>query len=160
MRALVLDVTPEETAADAAVVEAAAQQEAAITAEPAAVAAQEEAVPEPVGASVDPALIAEGMKVFRKCKSCHQVGDGAKNRSGPILNGLIGAPAGHIDGFKYSKPLMAKSEEGLVWNAETLAGFLAAPKTYIKGTKMGFAGLKDPADIEAVIAYLTTFSDP
>jgi cytochrome c len=160
MRALVLDVTPEETAADAAVVEAASQQEAAITAEPAAVAAQEEAVPEPVGASVDPALIAEGMKVFRKCKSCHQVGDGAKNRSGPILNGLIGAPAGHIDGFKYSKPLMAKSEEGLVWNAETLAGFLAAPKAYIKGTKMGFAGLKDPADIEAVIAYLTTFSDP
>lgn len=158
MRALVLDVTPEETTTDASNEEAAAE-ETAVTTETAEVAAQEEAVPAPEVAAIDPALIADGEKVFRKCKACHQVGDGAKNRSGPILNGVMGASAGHIDGFKYSKSLMEKAEEGLVWNAETIAEFLAGPKKYIKGTKMGFAGLKKEDDIAAVIAYLSTFSD-
>ncbi|WP_341233581.1 c-type cytochrome [uncultured Sulfitobacter sp.] len=149
MRALVLDVTPEEETAEAAAEEPAA--EPAATAEP-------QPAPEPEVAAVDPALIAAGEKVFRKCKACHQVGDGAKNRSGPILNGVVGAAAGHIDGFKYSKALKEKAEEGLVWNDETLAAFLAGPKKYIKKTKMGFAGLKKDADIEAVIAYLATFT--
>jgi len=151
MRALVLDVTPEEETT-----EAAAEEPAATKAEPAA--AEPQPAPEPEVAAVDPALIAAGEKVFRKCKACHQVGDGAKNRSGPILNGVVGAAAGHIDGFKYSKALIEKAEEGLVWNDETLAAFLAGPKKYIKKTKMGFAGLKKDADIEAVIAYLATFT--
>jgi S-disulfanyl-L-cysteine oxidoreductase SoxD len=148
MRALVLDVTPEEETTEAAAKEPAT--------EPAATEPQP--APEPEVAAVDPALIAAGEKVFRKCKACHQVGDGAKNRSGPILNGVVGAAAGHIDGFKYSKALKEKAEEGLVWNDETLAAFLAGPKKYIKKTKMGFAGLKKDADIEAVIAYLATFT--
>jgi len=150
MRALVLDVTPEEETTQAAA------EEPAAAAEP--VAAEPQPAPEPEVAAVDPALIAAGEKVFRKCKACHQVGDGAKNRSGPILNGVVGAAAGHIDGFKYSKALIEKAEEGLVWNDETLAAFLAGPKKYIKKTKMGFAGLKKDADIEAVIAYLATFT--
>jgi S-disulfanyl-L-cysteine oxidoreductase SoxD len=148
MRALVLDVTPEEETTQAAAEEPAAEP----------VAAEPQPAPEPEVAAVDPALIAAGEKVFRKCKACHQVGDGAKNRSGPILNGVVGAAAGHIDGFKYSKALKEKAEEGLVWNDETLAAFLAGPKKYIKKTKMGFAGLKKDADIEAVIAYLATFT--
>lgn len=148
MRALVLDVTPEEETTEAAAEEPAAEP----------VAAEPQPAPEPEVAAVDPALIAAGEKVFRKCKACHQVGDGAKNRSGPILNGVVGAAAGHIDGFKYSKALKEKAEEGLVWNDETLAAFLAGPKKYIKKTKMGFAGLKKDADIEAVIAYLATFT--
>ncbi|WP_339764749.1 c-type cytochrome [uncultured Sulfitobacter sp.] len=152
MRALVLDVTPEEETTEAAV------EAPAATAEPAVVEAQEETAPEPEVAAVDPALIEDGEKVFRKCKACHQVGDDAKNRSGPILNGVIGAAAGHIDGFKYSKALKTQAEEGLVWTDETLAEFLAGPKKYIKGTKMGFAGLKKDSDIAAVIAYLSTFS--
>ena len=152
MRALVLDVTPDVDTTTAAAAEPAA------TEEPVAAAAQEEPTAEPVVAAADPALIAEGEKVFRKCKACHQVGDDAKNRSGPILNGVMGASAGHIDGFKYSKALMGKAEEGLVWTDETLAEFLAGPKAYIKGTKMGFAGLKKDDEIKAVIAYLATFS--
>jgi S-disulfanyl-L-cysteine oxidoreductase SoxD len=148
MRALVLDVTPEEETTEAAAEEPAAEP----------VAAEPQPAPEPEVTAVDPALIAAGEKVFRKCKACHQVGDGAKNRSGPILNGVVGAAAGHIDGFKYSKALIEKAEEGLVWNDETLAAFLAGPKKYIKKTKMGFAGLKKDADIEAVIAYLATFT--
>ena len=103
-------------------------------------------------------MIEDGEKVFRKCKACHQVGDGAKNRSGPVLNGVVGATVGHIEDFKYSKAFKEKNDEGMVWNDETLAAFLAGPKAYIKGTKMGFGGLKKESDIEAVIAYLSTFS--
>jgi cytochrome c len=156
MRALVLDVTPEETAAKAETVQV-ASTDTTTTAEPAAVAAQEQAVPAPEVAAADPALIAEGEKVFRKCAACHQVGDGAKNRVGPILNGVVGAKAGHIEDFKYSKALMTRAEEGLIWDDEALAGFLSAPKKYLKGTKMGFAGLKKDEEIAAVIAYLNSF---
>ncbi|MBA96830.1 c-type cytochrome [Sulfitobacter sp.] len=161
MRALVLDVTPEtadgatETKASATTEpkeEAAAEQPAA-TPEPAPAQEQEAEI-----AAVDPALIEDGEKVFRKCKACHQVGDGAKNRSGPVLNGVVGATVGHIEDFKYSKAFKEKNDEGMVWNDETLAAFLAGPKAYIKGTKMGFGGLKKESDIEAVIAYLSTFS--
>lgn len=100
---------------------------------------------------------AEGENVFKKCKACHQVGEGAKNRVGPILNGVVGRAAGANPDFKYSKPMLEKAGEGLVWDEESLTAFLAKPKDFIKGTKMSFAGLKDEDDIENVIAYLATF---
>lgn len=158
MRAMVLDVTPQEEASGNADAVQAAAAETTASPEPAVVAAKEEAVPAPEVAELDPALVAEGEKVFRKCAACHQVGDGAKNRVGPILNGVMGAPAGHIEDFKYSKALMARAEEGLVWNEETLAGFLVDPKKYLKGTKMSFAGLRKDDEIEAIIAYLNSVS--
>jgi cytochrome c len=74
-----------------------------------------------------------------------------------MLNGIVGRAAGTVDGFKYSGPLMAKAEEGLIWTPDALSEFLAAPKSYIKGTKMSFAGLKDDADLEAVVAYLASY---
>jgi cytochrome c len=105
-------------------------------------------------AGPDPELVAAGEKVFGKCKACHQVGDGAKNRSGPVLNGVVGADIASVDGFKYSKVL---SEMEGAWTEEALAGFLANPRGYAKGTKMSFAGLKKEDDIAAVTAYLSTF---
>ncbi|OSQ48183.1 c-type cytochrome [Marivita geojedonensis] len=154
MRATVLDVTPEEEGAAAATEAAPVVQEAA--AEPVAEAA--EAAPVEVAAEADagadPELVAAGEKVFGKCKACHQVGDGAKNRSGPVLNGVVGADIAAVDGFKYSKTL---SEMDGTWTPETLAAFLADPRGYAKGTKMSFAGLKSEEDIAAVTAYLSTF---
>ncbi|AUQ53930.1 c-type cytochrome [Phaeobacter inhibens] len=145
MRAMVLDVTPEEDRAEAPadvepVEDTAAEQPAEVPAE--------------VVVALDPELVAKGEKTFRKCKSCHQIGEGAKSKTGPILNGIIGAPAAHVEGFRYSKAMKAAAEGGLVWDEAELAAFLAKPKTYMKGTKMSFAGLKKDADIEAVIAYL------
>ena len=93
---------------------------------------------------------AAGEKVFKKCKACHYV-DREKNKSGPHLVNIVGRSAGAVEGFKYSK---AMAESGLVWDAATLAGFLAKPKKYLKGTKMSFAGLKKESDIANVIAYL------
>ncbi len=102
-------------------------------------------------------LAAAGAKVFKKCKSCHQVGEGAKHSTGPALNGIIGSNAGSVEGFKYSKAMKAAAEAGLVWTDEEMAAFLTKPKDYMKGTRMSFAGLKKPDDIESVIVYLKSF---
>ena len=100
---------------------------------------------------------AAGEKVFNKCKACHAVGEDAKNKSGPMLNGIIGATAGAVEGFKYSKALMTKAEEGLVWDEDSLAAFLEKPRKYIPKTKMAFAGLKKEEDRANVIAYLAQY---
>jgi len=150
MRAMVLDVTPQDEGA-AQPAPAATEQAAVVVADEAQAAETE---PEVVAASVDADLAATGEKVFKKCKSCHQIGEGAKNRSGPILTGIVGAPAGAVDGFKYSKPMKAAGEEGLIWTEAELAAFLASPKKYMKRTKMSFAGLKKEKDQLAVIEYL------
>lgn len=139
MRARVLDVTPaEEGEAEPVVEEASAVVEQT---------------------ALDPELVQQGEKVFKKCKSCHQLGEGAKNRAGPILTGVVGSPAGAVEGFKYSKALMAAAEEGLVWDAANLAEFLAKPKSFLKGTKMAFAGLKKEEDQTAIIAYLQSVAE-
>ena len=166
-RAVDLNVTPEDpdgrpagTLPDLRV--AAAPATTATDAAPAAAPAPAPApapAAAPAAAAVDPALIADGEKVFKKCAACHKVGDGAKNSTGPALNGIFDHPAGKIDGFKYSKPLLTMAEGGLVWDAASLDAFLADPKGYMKGTKMSFAGLKKEDERKAVIAYLATFAD-
>ncbi|MBW8283627.1 MAG: c-type cytochrome [Rhizobium sp.] len=121
---------------------------------PAAQAATAPASASTETAGVDPALIDQGKNVFKKCSACHKVGEGAKNGTGPQLNGIVGAPAGHVDGFKYSKALAEKAAAGLTWNEAELQALLESPKDFMKGTKMTFAGLKKAEDRAAVIAYL------
>lgn len=161
-RAAVLDVTPEETAARKAeeAAKAAAQDEEAKAEEGTAAGASEtvaaeEAAPAPAAeAALDPELVKRGEKVFKKCKACHAVGEGAKNKTGPILTGVVGRPAASVEGFKYSRALRAKGEEGLVWDEAALIEFLKKPKAFVPKTKMSFAGLKKEKDREAIIAYL------
>jgi cytochrome c len=98
-----------------------------------------------------------GEKVFRKCKACHAVGDDAKNKVGPVLNGIVGAAAGANADFKYSDALMAMAGDGLVWDEEALTAYLTKPKEFMDGTKMSFAGLRKEEEIADVIAYLATF---
>jgi cytochrome c len=155
MRAAVLDVTPEEEGAEQVAAPAAVE-------ETVQVAVVEEVVEEaaPAAASaLDAELVKAGEKAFKKCKACHQVGEGAKNKSGPQLNGVVGRAIGGLDDFKYSKNMAAMGAEGVVWNDETLAAFLAKPKAYIKGTKMSFSGFKKEKDIAATIEYLKSFPD-
>ncbi|MDB5539212.1 MAG: transporter [Devosia sp.] len=101
---------------------------------------------------------AAGANVFKKCASCHAVGEGAKNKVGPELNELIGRTAGTAPEFKYSQAMIDAGAGGLVWTAETLHQFLSKPRDFVKGTKMTFPGLKEQADIDNVVAYLATFS--
>lgn len=100
---------------------------------------------------------AKGEKVFNKCKACHAIGEGAKNKVGPELNGIVGRTAGSVADFKYSDPMLAKQAEGMVWTDEELDAYLTKPKDYIPGNKMTFPGLKKEDDREDLIAYLKTF---
>ena len=103
--------------------------------------------------------LAAGEKVFAKCKACHAVGPGAKNKVGPELNGLIGRPVASVEGFKYSTGdgSMTAFGEGKTWDAAELEAYLPKPKDLVPKTKMAFAGLKKPEDITNVIAYLASF---
>lgn len=100
-----------------------------------------------VAAEGDPA---EGQKVFRKCMACHVVKEGV-NRVGPSLYGVAGREAGQVEGFRYSP---AMSNAGLTWTDENLNQYLENPRTFIKGNRMAFPGLKKPEDRANVIAYI------
>jgi cytochrome c len=99
----------------------------------------------------------EGAEVFKKCRACHDVGPDAKNKIGPLLNGILGRKAGTIDGFAYSDANKAAGAKGLVWTEDVMFKYLENPLSYMPGTKMAFAGLKDAQDRKDVIAYLKTF---
>ena len=100
-----------------------------------------------------------GAKLFRACKSCHAVGEGAKNRVGPHLNGVFGRTAGSLEGFKYSKAMIRAGSDNLEWHADTLSAYLENPRKFVKGTRMSYRGMKDATDRANLIAYLRTFSD-
>ena len=98
--------------------------------------------------------LAAGEKVFAKCKPCHQVGETAKNFVGPVLNGVVGRPAGSYPGYNYSE---ANKTSGLTWDEATLKVYLKNPKEKVPGTKMVFPGLPSDDDVANLIAYLKQF---
>lgn len=102
---------------------------------------------------------AKGENVFKKCRACHDIGEGAKNKVGPELNDLIGRTAGSLESFNYSPAMKTAGEEGLVWDEETIEAYLKDPRGFIPKNKMAFAGLKKDDEIEDVIAYLHQFSE-
>lgn len=102
-----------------------------------------------------PALAAEPAQLAQ-CKVCHNFVKGQPNKIGPNLYGVVGRKAATVAGFSYSAAIKAKGAGGLVWNASTLDPWLTAPAKYVPGTKMAYAGLKDPAQRKAMIDYLGT----
>ena len=97
---------------------------------------------------------ASGEKIFVQCKACHQIGENAKNAVGPVLNGLFGRKAGMIEGYSYSP---ANKNSGITWDEATFREYIRDPKAKIPGTKMTFPGLKDPKQIDDIVAYLKQF---
>jgi cytochrome c len=98
--------------------------------------------------------LAAGEQSFRKCLPCHSVGADAKNKVGPVLNGLDGRKSGTVEGYSYST---ANKDSGLTWNQETFADYIKNPMAKIKGTKMVFAGIKNEKEIANLWAYLKQF---
>ncbi len=112
----------------------------------------------PSFASGDVGDVEAGAKVFKKCIVCHTIDGSTKKKSGPLLDGVFGRTAGTLEGYKYSKGMIAAGEGGLVWTEETMAQWLTKPRDLVKKNKMAFAGLKKEEDIKNVEAYLLTFS--
>jgi cytochrome c len=98
-----------------------------------------------------------GETVFKKCRACHDVGPEAKNKVGPLLNGIIGRKSGTVEGFAYSEANLAAGAAGLVWTEAEMLKYLEAPLTYMPKNKMAFAGLKDEQDRRDIVAYLGKF---
>jgi cytochrome c len=95
--------------------------------------------------------LANGEAKFALCRSCHTITPGGANMTGPNLHGVFGREAGKVEGFKYSE---AVEKADIVWDANHLDQWLAKPQTYLPGTKMSFAGLKDEKDRRDLIAFL------
>jgi cytochrome c len=115
----------------------------------------------PIGAMAsDDDLLKAGEKVFKKCKACHKVGEGAKHGVGPILNNILDQPAGAQSAFNYSAAMMTAAENGLVWDEASLAAFLKRPRDFVSGTKMSFSGLRKSEDVDAILALLRSHSTP
>ena len=100
--------------------------------------------------------VAHGEKVYKKCKACHSIKQGGGNKIGPALWNVIFRPVGSITDYKYSKALSGYKKD---WSWEEMNGFLIKPSAWIKGNKMGFAGLKKEKDRASVILYLNQNSD-
>ena len=100
--------------------------------------------------------VAVGETTFKLCQPCHAIGADAKNRVGPVLNGLDGRKAGTIDGFSYSD---ANKESGIVWSEASFRDYIKDPRAKIPGTKMIFPGVKDEQKAGDLWAYLAQFKD-
>jgi cytochrome c2 len=127
------------------------------------VAAVEEAAPEQAAPAADAGvavLLAQadvdaGAKSARKCAACHSFEEGGANKIGPPLWGIIGRDVAALD-FAYSDALAEK--EG-AWDYGALDAFLAEPREWAPGTKMAFAGIREPEDRADVILYLRSLSN-
>lgn len=106
----------------------------------------------PLAVRLAEADAAAGEKIFKKCKACHTIEAGGKNKVGPNLANIVGRARGAAAEFKYSSAL---GEAGGEWGYEELDGFIANPKEAISGNKMTFKGVRDPADRANLIAFLT-----
>jgi cytochrome c len=99
--------------------------------------------------------IAAGEQSFKRCAVCHAVGEDAKNRIGPALNGLQGRKSGAVEDYSYTE---ANRNGGLTWDEVTFMDYIKAPKAKIPGTKMVFSGIKDEKEIKDLWAYLAQFA--
>ena len=106
-----------------------------------------------VGAAAAQDLTA-GATSYKKCAPCHDVGPTAKNKVGPLLNGLEGRKSGTIPGYNYSD---ANKASGITWSEESFLDYIKDPKAKIPNTKMVFAGIKNETEAKALWAYLKQY---
>ena len=110
----------------------------------------------PLATLLASASVEKGQRQARKCSACHTFESGGANKVGPPLYDIVGRAKAAADGFGYSSAI---TEKGGEWSYENLDGFLAAPKKWLPGTSMAFAGIKKPEQRADLIAYLRSLSD-
>ena len=97
---------------------------------------------------------AAGKSSFNKCLACHAIGEGAKNKVGPELNGLDGRKSGTAEGYSYSD---ANKNSGITWGKDVFLEYIKDPKAKIPGTKMVFAGIKNEKEANDLWAFLAQY---
>lgn len=97
---------------------------------------------------------AAGATTFKKCAVCHDIGENAKNKIGPVLNGIDGRHSGSVAGYNYSD---ANKNSGITWNEATFIEYIKDPRAKIPNTKMVFPGIKNEAEAKDLWAYLKQF---
>ncbi|WP_375412313.1 cytochrome c-550 CycA [uncultured Bradyrhizobium sp.] len=98
--------------------------------------------------------VAAGKTSFNKCMACHAIGEGAKNKVGPMLNGLNGRKSGTVEGYSYSE---ANKNSGITWDEAAFKDYIKDPKAKIPGTKMAFAGIKNEKEVNDLWAFLAQY---
>ncbi len=98
--------------------------------------------------------LAAGEQSFKKCMACHAVGADAKNKVGPLLNGLSGRKSGTVEGYNYSE---ANKSSGITWDETQFLDYIKDPRAKIKGTKMIFPGIKNETEAKNLWAFLKQF---
>ena len=98
--------------------------------------------------------VAAGEQSFKKCLPCHSIGEGAKNKVGPELNGIDGRHSGTAPGYSYSE---ANKKSGITWGKAQFLEYIKDPRAKIPGTKMIFPGIKNEKEAESLWAYLSSF---
>ncbi|MEO8685869.1 MAG: cytochrome c family protein [Devosia sp.] len=103
-------------------------------------------------------VVEAGAALFqRRCQVCHAIGEGAANKVGPSLNGVVDAPVASVLDYPYSAVLQNACATGRVWTVDELRRFMRSPRKMFPGTKMAFAGQRDPVDLDNLVAYLQSF---
>ena len=97
---------------------------------------------------------AAGKTVFNKCLACHAIGEDAKNKVGPELNGLDGRKAGTVPDFNYSD---ANKNSGITWNEAQFKEYIKDPRAKVPGTKMVFAGIKNDKEVNDLWAFISQY---
>jgi len=109
------------------------------------------AIATPAAASGDPAA---GQRIYNQCRACHTINEGGRHGVGPNIWGIVGQPAGKREGFRYSAKMIELSGQGLTWTEENLRKYLTNPKDLVPGGSMAFAGIRNPQQLEDLIAFL------
>jgi cytochrome c len=116
--------------------------------------------PKPLAEVMPAASADKGAAIFKKCEACHSGEKGGPNKVGPDLWDIVDRPVAEHEGFSYSAGMKEFSKGGSEkWTYDNLYHFLISPKAFVKGTAMGFAGLKKDEDRADLLAYLRTLSD-
>ncbi|MCH2037232.1 MAG: cytochrome c family protein [Rickettsiales bacterium] len=109
-----------------------------------------------IAALMKEASAEKGKKIAKRCVSCHAFEQDGKNKIGPKLWNVLGSQKAAVDGYKYSAALTEMKGQ---WGYDEMFAFLKAPKKYVPGTKMNFAGLRKPKDIANLVAYMREYSE-
>jgi len=107
----------------------------------------------PPSASAEDADAKKGRIVFNQCRACHQLvpASGQTRKIGPHLQGLFGRQVASVEGYAYSQALQ---DADFVWTADKLSEWLRAPRSFLPGNRMPYAGLRRESDRNNLIAYL------